>query len=127
MVMSNSIEKFRTALISLCQEALKGNVNLERFYTAWPSKLAQTGFVSELYDDLEDGITHFPGKLLSGKKDIDLWLSSNMAHKIYLDQRLLESNLCEQEMFSLRNKILDEDIKSREVIESLIKEQKTKM
>lgn len=123
MVMKNNLEEFRGTLVDLCNKALEGNVTLDEFRAIWPSEIPKTNFVSELYDDLEEGITHFPSHLFSGKKDFELWSGFYEAYKLSVDAQLLASGLCEERMFSLRKNILDKDINDKEHIGKLINEQ----
>jgi hypothetical protein len=124
--MKNNLEEFRGALIDLCKKVLQGDLSIETFFTTWPKEISQTEFVSDLFDDLEECVEHFPAHVISGKKDFKLWSHSYMAYKLSVDTQLLESGLSEERMLSLRKTILDNDIKDRECIMKLIKEQSSK-
>ena len=121
--MNKNFEEFRSILIDLCDKALKGDLGLEAFFATWPEEITKTGFVLQLFDDLEDGVEHFPGHWLSGKKDFKTWESSDMAYRVSVDLQLLASSLNEEQMFNLRKLILDKSIEDVEQIKKLIEQQ----
>lgn len=121
--MKSNFEEHRATLVALCEKTLQGGVGLEEFIAVWPEAIAQTEFVRELFDDLEDGIEHFPGHWFSNKKNFKAWEESYMAYKLRVDAQLLASDLSEERMFALRKTIIDKDIKDEETIKRLISEQ----
>lgn len=118
--MKNNFEDFRATLKSFCEKALEGDIKLVTFWNEWPKELSKTELVLELFEDLEDGITHFPGFLLSGKKDFESWRGSDMEHRIRIDLQLLASGLHEKHIFLLRKIILDKNIRDKDHIKELI-------
>jgi len=126
MEMSKNFEDFRDTLISLCKDVLHGDLSLEEFFTRWPDEISQTPFVLALFDDLEDGVEHFPGLGFSGEKDFQTWESSYMAYKLQVDLQSLTSGIPEDQMLFLRRFILDQNIRDKKEIEKLICEFKEK-
>ena len=120
--MKNELDKFRNSLISLCERVLLGELSVTEFFSLWPAEISKTEFIAELFDDLEEGVEHFPAHILSGKKDSVLWTSSHMAQKIRVDMQLLISGLCDDDMLSLRSKILADNVKDEGDIKKMIKE-----
>jgi len=129
MEIKSNFEDFRKILIELCREVLQGNLDIEEFFARWPDEIPKTPFVSALFDDLEDGVEHFPGHWFSGEKNFQAWESSDMAYRLGVDTQLLKSGLLksglrEEHMLYLRKIILDKDITDKEEIKRLISEQK---
>lgn len=127
MKMENDIETYRASLILVCEKVLRGELSLKEFCVLWPGEMAKTEFISELYDDLEDGVEHFPGHLLSGERDFETWTSSHMAQMIRIDLQLLISGLCEKDMLALRRAILDGDVKDDIRIKKMIDQRKAEI
>lgn len=99
---------FRKIVLDLCRRALKGNLTADQFYEAWRPEIDAMGSYSEIYDDLEEGVLHFPGKLFSRKPDYSVWLETDMYKVLYLDELLLASSLDMSKVAEIRKKILQE-------------------
>lgn len=123
--MTSNFEEYRKRLIILCEKSLHGDLSVEELFATWPKEISKTGFMQELFDDLEECVEHFPAHVISGKKNFELWSRSHMFYKLNVDVQLLASGLCEGRMFSLRKVILDNDIRDKACIKNLIDEQKS--
>lgn len=104
----NSFETQRGTLTLLCSKALQGSLSLEDFYAEWPDDISDSEFASLLYEDIEDGVQHYPGHLFTGKPDTKAWESSQMYMSLYLDKQLLLSGAIESTLIKVRQHILQE-------------------
>jgi hypothetical protein len=59
----------RALFLSLCDRVPEGTILLDEFYEQWPCNEESTEFKKSLYEDLEEGVQHFPGHLLTSKPD----------------------------------------------------------
>ena len=105
-MMSYSV--YRNELLHLCIKALDGELNADDFYSMWPDNIEDSKFIAKLYDDIEDGVLHFPGHLFSNKPDYKAWRDSYMYITLYLDKLLLSSELSEEKLLELHDNILSE-------------------
>ncbi len=104
----DDLQKWKSQIAEICDRAANGEVTIEEFYERWPKDLGNSDLAQLIYEDLEEGIQHFPLKLLSGKPDYESWKSSEMYRRILVDFEVLKSDLSEPQLVELRNKLLSE-------------------
>jgi hypothetical protein len=98
--------------------AMNGNLNLTQFYELWPEEVNNNPWFKCLYDDLEDAITHMPGKFFKKGIDYDAWLGTYDYYRLLTDYLLLNyPEKKEEKLLACRKHLLDMAIKSREQIE----------
>lgn len=95
-------------VIQLCELALDGKISLDEFYDKWPVDANNRKLFKEIHFDLEDGIEHLPGKWFTDEIDWVFWKKTNMYWTIYIDSKILGSQLNYDEMYILRNILLKE-------------------
>jgi hypothetical protein len=97
----------RDILIELCNLALQAKIDVVNFYDKWPySDIHEDAFLKHLYEDLEDGIQHTPGSLLTGKVLHKEWINLESYGLILLDKTLLEKCTDTQVLLNCRESIL---------------------
>lgn len=99
-------QKWKQQIAEICTRAINGSINLEEFYREWPGELHESDLAKGVYEDLEDGITHFPAKPFSGKPDYELWGASDMYRRLVIISEILKTNLSEPELIDIRHSLL---------------------
>jgi hypothetical protein len=107
---------------ALCEDALRGELGLERFWDSWPEEANSNGFFRQIYDDLEDGVEHLPGEWFTGKILWRAWLGSGTYLTIYLDGILLGYDRSSEELMQCREFLLKQKKLSEENIKSKVAE-----
>lgn len=82
-------ESLTARVFDLCQQAVKGVLTLDDFHRMWPQDARANLFLQQVFEDIQDGVEHFPGFWLSGKPDIQSWLRSEMYFTLCIDLILL--------------------------------------
>jgi hypothetical protein len=103
----DSFESRREALISICQLVIEGKMHIFELDKHWPNNLLKSPFLSLLYDDIEEGIEHFPAKLFSKAPDWKMWKSSQIYLQLLLDCELLKSGKPEAILLTARNELVN--------------------
>jgi hypothetical protein len=99
-------QHWRHQIAELCDEAANGLLTIEQFYARWPEDLCKQGIAQLIYEDLEDGVQHFPGKLFSALPDYESWKSSEMYKRIIVDREILKLDQSEDQLIELRHSLL---------------------
>jgi len=102
----NDFQRWKSHMVEICDRAANGTISIEEFYERWPKELRNSDLAQSIYEDLEEGIQHFPAKLLSGKPDYDSWKSSKMYRRIVIDCDVLKNDLSEENLAELRSSLL---------------------
>ncbi len=84
------VDPFTAKVFDLCQQAIKGVLTLDDFLRMWPQDARANLFLQQVFEDIEDGVEHFPGFWFSGKPDIQSWLRSEMYLTLCIDLILLK-------------------------------------
>ncbi len=95
-------------MATMCLRALEGSISIDEFYNKWPVDLCSSELAELIYEDLEDGIQHFPAKILSGKPDDESWKSSDMYRRILIASEILKLNLDESALKGIRHSLLSD-------------------
>jgi hypothetical protein len=93
------------ALTELCEEVSEGAVTIKQFHAAWPQGLESSALAEAIFEDLEDGVEHFPGKW-SGRPDWESWKASDMYRRIVLDLQILQTGLDESRQMDIRDSVI---------------------
>lgn len=101
-------EQWRKHIATICAQVLSGSMSIEDFYRQWPEELHVSDLANHIYEDLEDGIQHFPSKIFSGIPDYKSWESSDTYRRIFIISELLKTSLSESEMMDIRRSLLTE-------------------
>jgi hypothetical protein len=101
-------EKWKQHIAQMCIQAINGSITIDEFYRLWPEELHESYLAKLIYEDLEDGIQHFPAKIFSGKPDYESWKSSVMYRRILINSESLKTNLSESEVKDVRHSLLSE-------------------
>lgn len=106
--MSTDEAKLRETIRELCAQALEGKLTLEDLHAKWPVLGEPDPFYEQVFDDLQDGVEHFPAKFWSGEVDHDGWRASSRYLRLYLDSLLLRraGNRSNQELRRCREKVV---------------------
>ena len=64
-------------ITELCRKAQEGELSLEDFQKKWPNEANKNSFYRIIYNDIEDGVEHFPGNWKK-EKLYDKWYKSNL-------------------------------------------------
>lgn len=96
-------------IVAMCDRALRGSLPLEELYLEWPDDLKKSELGRLVFEDLEEGIQHFPGKLWSGQPDWEVWHTSEMFRRILIDYEVLKLSLDEGALKSIRDSLLRDD------------------
>lgn len=73
----------------ICLEVLSGTTDLEDLYNLWPEEASQDPFLLVIFEDLEEGVEHIPGRLARREVNLRMWRASSWYSTIYLDWLLL--------------------------------------
>lgn len=73
---------------SICQDTLRGTLDLESFYQTWPAN-AKGPLLDRIYEDIEFGVEHMPGFLFRKGVNQTQWRSSPEYLDIYFDYLLI--------------------------------------
>ncbi|TLY22774.1 MAG: hypothetical protein E6K68_02065 [Nitrospirae bacterium] len=111
-------DKWRAQIAVFCDKAIQGKLTLNELYQQWPNELQKSKLASGIYEDIEEGVQHFPGKLFSGKPDYETWKSSEMYAKLYLDKKLLASDGSEDELVKVREAIRQSNLLTVEMVDA---------
>jgi len=82
--------------------ALDGRLTIDEFYKQWPEQPRGEQLLSLIYDDIEEGVQHFPAKLFSGAPDRAVWVASDMYRRLLVDRDLLNREAPEEELVQIR-------------------------
>ena len=99
-------QRWKQQIARLCDQAANGSLTIEEFYEQWPEEVCKTGIAQLIYEDLEEGVQHFPARLLSGKPDYESWQSSELYQRILVDKKILKLNESEDRLIEVRNALL---------------------
>jgi hypothetical protein len=111
-------DKWWAHIAVLCDKAIEGELLFEDLCQQWPKELCESKLASVIYEDIEDGVQHFPGKLFSGKPDYEMWKSSDMFMRLYLDKKLLSLDGNEEYLLEVRETLLKSKQISIEMIDA---------
>lgn len=103
-----TLEKWKPEIERICREAIEGSMSIEEFYRQWPDELKESKFARLIYEDIEDGIQHFPAKLVSGKPDQKVWLSSDMYRSLVITKEVLKMDIDESAALRIRDLLLND-------------------
>ena len=106
----------RSELLSICDQAIEGKLSLKGFYSIWPGDIEQSEFLSCLYQDIEEGVQHFPGHWLTGAPDYKMWMHSEFFRKLSIDRLLLVSDKSASDLASIRSNAIKQDLSVNEVL-----------
>ena len=76
------MKEIKETILRICDEALEGRITLDEFYDRWPCGTDSQSEFRTVFLDLEDGITHSPGKFFSKGVDMPEWERSGAFWKI---------------------------------------------
>lgn len=66
----------KKTIAELLESALEGRLSLEQLYNKWPEEVDGIDYYEKIFDQIENAVEHFPGKLISGVSDYTKWHSS---------------------------------------------------
>lgn len=92
----------------LCEQAARGALTLEEFHQAWPRGLEASALADAIFEDLEDGVEHFPGKFWSGQPDYAAWKASDMYRRILIDLYTVDAGHDESRLMAIRDALIAE-------------------
>lgn len=95
----------RETALKLCCLALQGELSLEKLHAEWPLERETIQLYDEIYNDIADGVEHCPFKFLTNKIDEKRWRDSEMYTRIYIDCKLLQSGIADDQLPEIRRKI----------------------
>jgi hypothetical protein len=119
-------DKRRAQIAVLCDKAIEGELLIEDLCRQWPKELDESRLASMIYEDIEDGVEHFPGKLFCGKPVYKNWKSSDSFVKLYLDKKLLALDGNEEYLLGIRETLLRGKQISIEMIDAKLDTEKPK-
>lgn len=101
--------KDRRLVAQLLDGAIDGRLTIEEFYKQWPEQHQEETLLSIIYEDIEEGVQHFPAKLLSGAPDRAVWTASDMYRRLRVDREVLNREGPEVDLVKLRNELLGQN------------------
>lgn len=109
VVMMNAYNEWKSIVAKICRRALDGSMTIEEFYEQWPNGQEDSEFARLVYGDIEDGVQHFPAKLISGKPDYELWRSSDIYRRLVIANEVLKLDLDEPGLLEIRSLLLNDN------------------
>jgi hypothetical protein len=103
-----AIREWKPQVAQICSEVAEGAMTLEQFHQAWPPGLEESQLAQAIFDDLEDGVEHFPGTVWTGSPDYDSWRASDMHRRIRIDLEILRVDADESRLTQLRDALIAE-------------------
>ena len=103
--------EWRLQVAELCCQAANGGITIDEFYRRWPTTSTDSedsDFAQQIFEDLEEGIQHFPAKLFSGAPDYQTWYASDLYRRLIVDEKVIRTDLGERQLIELRNQLLRE-------------------
>src|SRR6266496_3673142 len=92
----------------ICERALHGQITLNELYEKWPRGAQGEPVVEPVYRDVEDGVEHFPARLVTAEPDYEFWHASELYRALLLDHYLLRHARNEAELLECRQKVRNE-------------------
>jgi hypothetical protein len=89
--------------------ALEGSISGDAFYRELQEPHDESQLYRIVYEDLEEGVLHFPGKFWSKKPDWPAWKQSEMFRRIAVDEAVLQfADVEESKLVEVRGRLLDD-------------------
>jgi hypothetical protein len=121
-VRNMKISKENISLVSgLLKSAIDGKLEMNELAKAWPFKKGSSDSLDVLYEDLEEGVTHTPGFIMSGKIDLKGWHQQYEYAALVCDSLLMPIIETPERWMNIREDVLEgQDDYSEETIKKLV-------
>lgn len=102
-----NISNAEISLVSgLLKSAIEGKLKMAELKSSWPFKNGSSNALDVLYEDLEEGVTHTPGFIISGQIDLQGWEKQYEYAALVCDLLLISIIKTPERWLSLREDVL---------------------
>jgi hypothetical protein len=103
--------RIKATVLELIGRAKSGTLSGAEFRERWPAEAREDGFLSVVYDDVDEAVQHLPAK--RGEVDLTLWHGFWERSVLDLDECLVESGGAVDELLRCRRGARPHDIQGR--------------
>ena len=104
----SDISQWRQQVSQMSEQAAKGSITIEEFHRIWPKAAMDSALGRLIFEDVEDGVEHFPGTLWTGRPDFKSWEKSDARRRIAIDHEILKVEADESRLMKVREALLAE-------------------
>lgn len=114
-------EAFLRVIEELLAEAADGQVTLDELYRRWPGAMEDQPALEPVFEDIVDGVDHFPLKFWSREPDLESWHMSDMYWRVCVDLEVVRAARIVEELLKCREDVLNSVTSWQDVTTGVIK------